>query len=146
MYSHVYRHKHLNTPENTLMQKLCKKCILSQGHIDVPLQGLKIVRVSAGDQHMGALTKEGKAGLLRCNKEVMPLCLRNFTWCLKSSCFVHPTFFVWCSSTHGATMILASLDFASAACELEHMHVQRQAVSLCRNAHSGAVKHHTRAD
>jgi hypothetical protein len=89
MYSHVYRHKHLNTPENTLMQKLCKKCILSQGHIDVPLQGLKIVRVSAGDQHMGALTKEGKAGLLRCNKEVMPLCLRNFTWCLKSSCFVH---------------------------------------------------------
>ena len=25
-------------------------------------QGLKIVRVSAGDQHMGALTKEGKAG------------------------------------------------------------------------------------
>ena len=27
-------------------------------------QGLKIMRVSAGDQHMGALTKEGKAGIL----------------------------------------------------------------------------------
>ena len=53
-----------------------------------------------------------------------------------------------CSSTRGATMILASLDFASAACELEHVHVQRQAVrkTLCRNAQPGSVKNHTRAD
>ena len=33
----------------------------SAAHTDVSVQGLKIVRVSAGDQHMGALTKEGKA-------------------------------------------------------------------------------------
>ena len=59
------------------MQKPFKKCILSEGRIDVSLQGLKIVRVSAGDQHMGALTKEGKAGFLRCLKEVVPLCLLN---------------------------------------------------------------------